>query len=502
MRDFRPFTAWARVGLALGAAGLLAVSCGSDDSAPSRVGDAGSAGLGDAGSSGFGVNTGGAPPAAAGSSGAPGGQASELGGAAAFAGATGGAGAPAIGIELDELCQLLPDMMCAWVDRCRFWTNRTCGDWWGTDAVDVLCSEGVKAVDAGLLEYDPLEGRRCLEESRALSCHDQFGTPYVATGSGACARMLKGTVEANGDCYLSYLTTDECQPGLYCSMSDSCPGSCKPRLEAGADCSGEQCVAGYQCVADQCAPAPKEGEPCGTCGDGLLCRPSELAGARVCSRLVAEGESCSHSGECPYQTSCLGGKCRHAAAAGEVCSSPSQCPDGFACIADDVGVGTCQAAPGEDQDCDQGGHCGNPFDCISLQAGGAKCAKVGFDEACDVDSCPGGFCSEGLCVPLLGEGEPCTGKETDFHRECEVGFSCIPVDTSLTSFACQAPGTVGAACAAAFHCSREAYCNLKTHECEAALKLDQPCAAEGSCEPPLRCTAGKCQPATAGKCYP
>jgi hypothetical protein len=230
----------------------------------------------------------------------------------------------------------------------------------------------------------------CLSYQSA-QCHDDVEAPaqegrrrYDAQAAGECLDELHAIVE-------------DCTIGDDVEYPAACDAMLVGQVEAGGACvDGADCVAGLECLGDQCRQLPTEGAACdpeygcasdlycgqdGLChspgGPGASCPEGSMACADelycdprgpVCAPLLAEGDSCGHATwACADELYCSPASqlCRSYPGDGEDCGdSYGQCIDGYGCGQDSL--------------------------CHPLQPAGQGCAS---SAECLSDSCDNGACA-------------------------------------------------------------------------------------------------------------
>ena len=233
-----------------------------------------------------------------------------------------------------------------------------------------------------------------------------------------------------GTCGQRKVLGDACTPGMReCGPGTTCGtrGTCVQLPSVGQSCAGNtgegtDCVDG---VCDPqgglCVPFLKAGDPCQPGGffvdscSGL--RLSCDSNAQICLPTCGPGNACG----APGQICC----------AGQLCNSGSTCASGI-----------CGSAPPADQPGDPCVCGGDSSNCYWYCNSGLTCNTGRGPVACEVPRTnpPGGpcggndncqvdlWCNGGMCSPLLGEGEDCTG-----------GIGCAPGLFCLRN----PPGSVG-----------------------------------------------------------
>lgn len=211
----------------------------------------------------------------------------------------------------------------------------------------------------------------------------------------------------------------------------------------------------------------------GSTGDACL----SPRGTRTPGQPCAEDTQCT-SASCNGEGDLKCGTCRPGSELGQACSNATPCVPGLHCKATQTGSGGSSG----------GGTC-----VAKIQAGSA----CGPDDSCASPN----SCRDGVCSPLPGKGQACTGS-------CASGLTCST--TSGTAGTCTVtevkiaqPGqpcdiASGVSCAGGGEC--------KSSVCTAPLELGSTCSAstgsagttgssypDGSCGGVAKCVNGTCQ---------
>ncbi|MBX7100372.1 MAG: hypothetical protein K1X89_21825 [Myxococcaceae bacterium] len=490
---------------------VLTASCSSQPTCDASSGTCSASGGGTAGSGGGaaggqGGQGGGAAGGQGGQGGQGGGSAGGQGGGAPVDGGTDGGStdggavdAGPVPVALSEFCDLLSRAQCTRAQRCghieaaRF---DAC-----VRARLVGCNDPTfaGAAYAGLVGFDGLQARRCLDEHPSFSCVVAFSElnepcysvfiPDAGVGD-RCSQDLRSCREGLCRPDVSNVCA-ACQ--AFAQLGESCGGRvCQPDLRCVGDAGMQTCVArlgngapctsGGQCVAGQCVTrldggtfcgGLTAGEPCETFG-GAVCEPSSYcAGAAyrtdpafgiavvstgVCTARTPDGGTCSFGQldtSCPGNAPCLDGHCVRPANfsrdAGAECSNDRHCASG-----------SC----GDPIFLPDGGPRTTPGACLDGLAPGSPCRpgdrRCAAPATCRANSCAlpiplSGACSaaNGGCMPTtscIGSvctanadlGQPCAG------RLCESGLFC---DQSVDGGACRAPRAGGGFCTNVTQCA-------------------------------------------------
>jgi hypothetical protein len=219
---------------------------------------------------------------------------------------------------------------------------------------------------------------------------------------------LVGKVAVRSACQLHA----ECQGG-YCDTSASCPGTCVARLPVGATCStGTQCLSDacdLVCVERTVTTNAGEGEACGVlgsrevlCARGLWCDDEDTG---VCRQPIAAGQDCTDDDDV-----CIAGHvCAPLGPLGEEEDPPMRCvpllvqPEGAACDMDGASGASFRICDLVEVDGCVNGTCVH----YPEGAAGDPCHRTDMADTCGAGlACEWG---DWVCVPLLEEGEPCSG---------------------------------------------------------------------------------------------
>lgn len=424
-------------------AALAFAACGDDGRSSSRgPGDGGEAGA-EASSSAGGSS---AASTTAGDAGAPapGSAGSTAGGEPGAAGDGAGGMAAVDGISVDDFCELVTVRARQWLRDCRNLPNAE--EWWGTVNVTQFCSSGRDAIEAGRLDYDPVQAKACAAASVG-SCDNMAALAYgTRAADPACAGVVTGALGLGDECHPDSTNyAGECAEG-HCAAT-ACPSTCQAFAGEGDECDllASLCdPAQFFCNGQgECQPFVEPGEPCparNECAAGDFCHGIDDQ-TYLCTTPTAVGEACGPSDSCADLSVCLDGECTAQVALGQACTWTGNCPSGSFCN------GTCRA-------------------------------YVELDGDCTVDSCsPGLTCVDTVCLAQGRVGDDCP---------CEEGLWCNEQGQ------CQGPGQVGDDCslAAANSCPVPLFCHPQTLKCSEPAAQDDACsmrAATDSCQPGLHC---------------
>jgi hypothetical protein len=217
----------------------------------------------------------------------------------------------------------------------------------------------VADVRAGITNYDPHLGYRCIQLALVTPC---FGPPWLE----ACRNAFTGTLPGGAACTLSTQCASRACTPTNCG-ADCCPGTCSSSAVAargiplGGGCGPGTCDDGLDCVSGSCTAEPGVGEMCGngrTCQTGLRCDSSlgpacaRLSGlgeqcattdcdeavsfcdstTRICRAPPAIDDPCTGVVECGRALNCVNGACAVPGVVGDPCAGPNgsviQCQQG------------------------------------------------------------------------------------------------------------------------------------------------------------------------------
>ncbi|MFO0596508.1 MAG: hypothetical protein U0228_14425 [Myxococcaceae bacterium] len=249
---------------------------------------------------------------------------------------------------------------------------------------------------------------------------DLTDAPCALVTAAHCDGIFVGNGAAGSTCVLP----TQCQPGLACDFSLTCPGRCVPGGQAGAPLSAA-------CNANPATGTLVLCEPFLECRDGTCQRPLPKA---------------------TVGTACL-------VRPNEV-DPPNPCELGAVCF-----DGRCVALGGLDGGCP----CQNGLTCEL-----GKCVDPSGPPCGAVHCTPDEFCRNGFCVRRLPEGASCS----PFSLECAAGLSCDGT--------CRAPRQLGESCSTLtpIPCVRGLVCQAGVCHPPAALGescQSTPCAEEFNC---------------------
>lgn len=270
------------------------------------------------------------------------------------------------------------------------------------------------ALDAGVVAYDPVKARACVDALAAQGCE-----LFSARSPAVCDEALSGEVPLGGPCSVGA----ECAGDAYCDHgAAACPGACAVRRDSGQDCAAdEECVSGLTCQTLTCRAPAAAGHACGgdsepECRTGLVCLGASETSSGVCADTaivtsVKLGQSCDVAQQrlCEPNLSCrlvssapAAFTCQAKSASGQACSLglPEPCPRGEYCKTEAAKPleGLCAPLPGAGEPCVTGGihllTCDIGLVCVTgsckeVQDNGVSCSAAA--------ECHGGHCTNGTC---------------------------------------------------------------------------------------------------------
>jgi hypothetical protein len=312
-----------------------------------------------------------------------------------------GCGDNLAGISLDQRFELEWAGRCQQLTRCGLFANEASCVAYARARTDPALSA---AVEAGIVHFNPILERQCINDLAQVSC-DQTSRSFRVLPL-SCQGALRG---ARGE-------GQECRFDTECSTARCTEGTCQP----------------YECCQGTCRAARKLS---GTCLDNADCVETQYCSAEhVCAPLEHELGACINDAACDF---------------------------GFACIgASSVQTGTCRKLPAIGEACpygrcaDVGARCDATMHCVRLGLPGDACAG-------DSDCSPFAQCNVSVsrceAVPTLGMGcsGRCAGDAACFNGTCvaplETGAPCLR-SNDCESGLCAEPGENGYVCTEAPTC--------------------------------------------------
>lgn len=372
------------------------------------------------GAGGAGVD--GGEDASAGSGGTAGQDGGGGAGGAAGESGTGGAGGADAGpaeVPLSELGDALAQAACANLRACagplaELWYHEdSCEAFLGATLQDTFVAAIARSVEQGPFTYDAAKGAECVKNLLEGAALEPPQCADLQKGLDDCRAAVGNLAAAGGGCTHYY----ECQAGNYCDTTTTCPGTCKPVVQADGVCSkSEQCALGLTCMKP-------------VAGDGT-CQPYT----------PTDGDCGQGKPDCELGDYCVSNKCLPVADAfvmkagyecysnGLFCETPLSC--GFNGIPL-LSKGTCAEPIGAAQPCVVGipEACDTGLYCTYGQAVEPQCAALpGLNQACAKATvqtlgisppCVAGLaCVNDICLPRKRLGEECAGDTQCYSGRC------------------------------------------------------------------------------------
>ncbi|MDI3291309.1 MopE-related protein [Polyangium sp. 15x6] len=318
--------------------------------------------------------------------------------------------------------------------------------------------------------------------------------PDTCNGMGLCqdgGSMSCGAYACNGgQCEAAPCTNDaQCATGNFCDLMTS---TCKPKLAAGATCSGANecstnfCIDGVCCLTtctDECKSCAVPGN-LGTCTNVPSGQPDAnpaCQGVQVCNGsgkcVDTNGQPCAANSECLTQA-CVDGVCCNNACLG-TCNACSTAKTGGT-------NGVCTPIPnGQDPDgeCTGAATCNGANGC-TLLATGTACST---NAECATGACVDGFCCENACA---GACKACSAAKTNgMNGACLNVAADTDPDNDCALAECNGAGACevadGAACTLPSQCANGncvdgVCCN---NACNGACVQCNKAGAIGTCSP-------------------
>ena len=254
------------------------------------------------------------------------------------------------------------------------------------------------ARDAGHLEFDGEQARRCEDALAARPC--DLTSREARAVPDACRKMFRGRIADGEACaFDDECASSRCDQGV-CPEGVCCIGACgatRARGKPGDACDrSSECIDGF-CDSDHaCHGLAVANATCvrdEQCGFGLACVSPSPSIPGECKPLPHLGEAC------PFQ------RC---ADANEICDATSRC----------VAVGLAGASCTSHADCSPFIECDlQAHVCIELPVLGMPCdLDCGGDSFCDFSSA-----SASTCAVLMSNGTPCDDAGTCASHNCKPG---------------------------------------------------------------------------------
>lgn len=290
------------------------------------------------------------------------------------------------------------------------------------DQPSVLLFETIrKAATLEVANYDGAKAFSCVQSLRDASCKDKGNNPD-------CELIITGDTAEGLSCFDDF----ECLPGASCNRDSefdcNIVGRCEMGLALGANCNGNDCQPGLNCVSS-------EGVQGGTCQDGTLgspcndqrqCNAETYCNGIICVAHLASGAGCANDNQCPGDQLCVNTTCADANTVGDPCNG--YCIGNLYC---DQDTSNCQPLPGPNASCEK------------IPAG------LGLGRCNDVDFVCGGPST--TCIPRIPVGGPCPAGTT---LRCTLGSFCEnELGGAPNMPKCLAPQATAEPCNAGKHCS-------------------------------------------------
>src|SRR3990172_5735394 len=140
-------------------------------------------------------------------------------GSSSGSGGTGGTGGTGGGSStgLAQTCSSMLDSLTPLYEDCFKATPAVIDQLEASNSMASACQDAAKAVAAGRAAYDSAQAATCLAAYQGATC----ATFEQLTELEACRMTLTGTVDAGGACY----TDTDCAGGT-CDTTTVCPGTC------------------------------------------------------------------------------------------------------------------------------------------------------------------------------------------------------------------------------------------------------------------------------------
>jgi hypothetical protein len=259
---------------------------------------------------------------------------------------------------------------------------------------------------------------------RQASCASDVAVlPTFCNGAGSCPAEIRQECNPFACNSAGTACAGDCTLDSHCSASESCSaGVCVPKGAIGNACAeGNDCVSGV-CVDGYCCDSPCTGqcEACDVAGLEGSCRAVSGAPHGARTACTAAGSGCdgfcdgARRDGCAYPGAEM--QCRPGSCAGGVATLASFC----------IGSGACP--PIQEQICP--GSCSG-----TICGGGQSCTS---NTQCSATQ----FCSAGVCIAKLANGQPCGASSHCNSGQCVDGY-CCNLPCTEQCFACNLPSQEG-----------------------------------------------------------
>ncbi len=283
------------------------------------------------------------------------------------------------------------------------------------------------ALAAGTVRYDAAAGMRCIARLRGMCRTDGLDVEALAQ---QCPDVFVGSVAAGGTCHTSF----ECVPSAYCQRAESatgpstCPGTCRPRIAAGATCDFD----GRRCArpADGWAECRANGDTMPTCRAVTVGAPA--GESQPCGYIPVAGRDAVTMVPCQQGLWCTSrvqaGTCRRPLAVGAPCLDDDDvCAGDALCASAGMGMPrTCMVIPMRTR---VGETCGATVLALCNPTARLRCSSNN-----------GGTC---VSTGTGAAGSTCARGDLSFFS-CDPGLVCRTNAGGAPT--CQRPGAVGEAC--------------------------------------------------------
>lgn len=298
-------------------------------------------------------------------------------------------------LELEQLEAASVTAQCEWIVRCGLLPSlEVCEAYTGTPPPSSFGA----ARDAGHLDFDGDQARRCHVALAALSC-DLTSRAYRVVPE-ACRNMFRGRV-ADGE---------------PCAFDEEC---------ASSRCNQGVCPEGVCCIG-MCGETHGGGSPGDACDRSSECVDGFCDSDGTCHALAAENAGCLRDEQCDFGLACVSpspsipGECKRLPHLGGVCpyqrcaEANAICDTTSHCVAVGLPGSSCtvQRDCSPFLECDRTNHV-----CIEFPTLGMPC-----DSKCSGDSyCNFSTETSGTCSVLMSNGTPCDDSGTCASHNCKPG---------------------------------------------------------------------------------